>query len=353
MRLSIILALLALAVASRARGQERLHVDLSGKAQDTVAISPGSYRIVLVNRLPASEYFVEVFDRRLEIPPLAPPGGTQQLRTEQRCSDAADRLVRVALDSLLRETSEGSIPRLKRQLAIALVHADCPSSTVTQAQAAQQATTDASTQPVSVKAGHYLTVAVTRGALGGQPAPMWTRIFTTGATRQWRVTYGFAFPFAGVGRGVFGGAEQYFTRAENGGYVVARAARTHYLDAVPTVLYNFFPADAGDWHWERLTAGLGVDLDEPMITLGSGATYGSNVMLSAGIAARHVRVLAGAFSEDLTLKESLTWDQLSESAMRLRPYVALTLRFGANPFARPKEEPAPKEQVAPRVTAMP
>lgn len=328
----------ALVLATRIAGaQEFLRVDLAtAKEHDTVSISPGRYTIRVASQVPRFNYKIDAFQQPIPIPPLttvprnAPAG--------KECS--ALNAVITAFNVAQREED---IPGLVTQAAAAQAAAACDPNApeVLELERRVDATEAGGTEVVNVQADQYLIVTVSRTDPNSTATRQWVRVFTTPSGGGWRVTYGYAFPMlTGVAkRGVFADAQEFYTKAvpnTTNQFAITAEAKRKQFDAVPTILYSFTGGEERGLHWNPLTAGLGVDLTNPFVTLGTGVTYNANLHVTVGIAARREDVLLGRYQPGDIVATNLAGTQLVESDFRLHPLIAVTFRFDSSPFSNAK-----------------
>jgi hypothetical protein len=331
-----LLALLAIgcAHASPASAQVRtLTVDLARPmGRDTV--SAGRYQVRVVNMLPHLEYAVEVSQHPEPVPPISQ---NPFVGMGTSCVE-----LKAALDALLEAEREEDVPgllsELERQMEVVeaspdLVGDEVCSALLSEARRTRRATTYEYPDVFPLAEGEFIRVTVTRPAQGEAAARTWRKEFSTGSPGAWSLTYGYAFPIYALG----GGLQTYTAEADGDAFVVAADEDRNHFDAVPAVFFNFLGPGNRAVRWNFLTAGLGVDLTEPIVMLGTGITYNTNLSVSAGVAARRQLVLLGRYEEGDVLDAALTPEQLHERAFRAHPYVSVTLRFTTNPFGKSDE----------------
>lgn len=312
--------------------QEIRTLDLATAAQhDTVRVKPGRYQFSVTSLVPKYDYVIAISQGVETVPPIS---------TVVSMAVVCPQLsaVNSALD---KATKEGDIPNLVKQGEDALraerSKDECKehASTANQLLARTERTVD---DVFTLAAGDYVILDVAR--IENKTATRrWQRRYTTGAPGEWRVMYGYVFPaFVRFSRGrvVKEGQRHFSKRIGDTGslYRVTAEQRTRQFDAVPAVMFAYQPADEGSWTHHLFTAGLGVDLTKPVVFLGTGFTYRSNLLLAIGAAFRQEEVLNGQYKVGDTIRTNLTADQLQRDEFRLRPFVSVTLRFDKNPFKK-------------------
>jgi hypothetical protein len=329
--------LLGLAIASSLlSAQDTRTFDLPAKSRaDTVTIRPGEYRIRIKNLVPKYRYAIAVSEGVEDMKPLSTVVGM---------AVANCPLLTRAQQTLDTVSAEAAVPAMVSAAREALnkeaAAVDC--SEVAGEVRGLVDRTEHVVDVYAVRAGEFLLIDVIRLDDTGGSTARWSRRYTTGASGEWRVTYGYVFPaFARLsGRRLIREGVQYYSKAlDTARWVVTPEAQAPRFNAIPSLMFTYAPADAGAWSWNRLSAGLAVDLAKPMLFLGTGVTYRSNLVVSVGAAFRQERVLAGQYAPGDTIKSALTAAQLHIDAFRLRPFLGVTLLFDKNPFKKEGEKP--------------
>ena len=192
--------------------------------------------------------------------------------------------------------------------------------------AIQQLTTQAvEGGPYDVQSGELLRVTVTRSDNGDT----WIWVFTTGNCGEWRMTYGFTF--------VPNEDDRFVTRPQaDGKFKIVGQEDREELDFVPSVLFTWLPGKKRGQDWvPGLTAGLGWDLEKPVVFVGPSWTYNENVNLTFGLAIHQQTRLLGRYSEDgdsSIVGEALDADQLTESIFGPNAYVGVGFRFDSDVY---------------------
>lgn len=272
-----------------AQGQRLLTVDLAHrKVTDTLRVPADRYQVRIVNRLPRFEYQVKVSEELIRVPAFELD--VFHAGVDEQCPD-----LKAAVSAFETATKESDVPELLE----ALRKAEASSQNATtgedadegcqllagQAKELRDSTTRVFPDVYPLRGGRYVTVTVTRRELD-QPTEQWTRVFSTGSRGEWRVTYGYAFPVVSGLRsgGVFGDAQTYHTEevGEDSArvHVIRPDNRRNWFDPMTTVFFSWMPASEAALQWNPITAGLGVDLKEPTVLLGTGFTYNSNLQLA-------------------------------------------------------------------------
>ncbi len=312
--------------------QRTLEVDLgaSGGGRRTQSIGPGVYGVLIVNLIPDTLYNVSVLVRTVRIEPLPDPGaGEAGFAPGCAKTDSARKALAEAGTALSEEKVKVAVAALRS--AVASEPAGCTEGVA----ALIQSTVFEWPTNVVLEQGEEVEIAVVR-LKEGKPDRTWTQIFTTGPVGEWRVSYGFAVPFGGWGKsGAFArGDRPALARFAKDSFIVIDRSAKKGTDAVPILLYHFMRSAGEGKPWARsLTAGLGADIKEPVVLLSHAWTYYQNLTLHGGVLTRRERRLLARYAPGDTVTADLSADQLTEPAFFVRPFVAVTLRFGANPFA--------------------
>jgi hypothetical protein len=296
---------------------------------DTVQLKPGRYQFLVVDMVPRFTYRVTISGGTETIPPIRTPfRDSSEVAAVKDCPNLTPPIA--AFDSA---KTEGDIPALANALQDSIAHPSTTTCSHTAADRLLSKTHHAYDDVFDLAAGDYVIVTIAR-IDGG--ATRWQRRYTTGSPGEWRATFGFAFPgFARIShwRSRWDG-QRFFTKPipDTNIYQIATERRTRQFDAVPTVMFAFEPTESLGIHpW---LVGLGLDLTNPVLMLGTGFTFKSNLVVSVGGAFRQERVLNGQYAPGDTVPTALTADQLERNEYRLRPYLSVTLRFDKNPFGK-------------------
>jgi hypothetical protein len=314
---------LALSTASAAAGQIGV-LDLGKVGPDStrnLKVKTGDLDLTLVNRLPGKEYAIEV-----EVDFLAIGGLTlEAFRKPDAAADAGQPRALAAkavscpeIQQALDASSETALAALRP------ASEDCRDEL-------ERLTTE-SLGTYELAAGQVLTATIERDG------KTWTWTFTTGDRGEWRTTYGFTF--------VPNEDRKYLTRpgldADEGKFRIFEQKDREELDFVPSVLFNWMPAKQRGENWiDGFTAGLGWDLEKPVVFAGWSWMYNENLNLTLGVAIHQQTRLLGKYSEKTgdpgnLVGEALEPNQLVETTYGPNVYVGVGFRFDRNndPFAR-------------------
>jgi hypothetical protein len=348
-----------------------LVVDLAlDKEVDTAHVVPGRYVVVIKNRAPKYSYTVSVSVGTEAIAPLqdvlSKKGGLLQMSSLCSATGAVDKAVTALQDAEEEKAVPDRVFALESEMAKGELTDGCPSDPKFRGLVRAATTLIDSTRLVypdsrdptvyDVAAGQYVRVSVTRQSGKPGSGPTWTKTFTTGAPGEWRATFGFAFPvLSGIADdGLFGDQRSYFAKdIGDGKFLVAPERTPRRFAIVPTVMFSYKPAhDEPRWlgGW---TAGVGTDLENPVVLAGYGRTYFSNLHFSIGALMRQEDRLLGKYRSGDTLTSALSTEQLHDKDWRLRPYFSVTFRFADNPFGssgKPASGEAPAEEKKPKAS---
>ena len=317
----------------------------------TASVSPGRYTLRIISRVPGVAYDVSAIRRTIPIAPLAV---IRDSSSETKLTDPCPELTTAAseLNALTVTALEKDVRQRVKDIEAAIQQAGskCPAAVAAVRALVIEKTTYEWPTLIVLEAGQELEVTVVRSTTQGAGASTWRKTWSTGSRGEWRVTYGFGVEGNGwKDRGALGRRESFYSRAAgDSSFVLARGTDRQGADVLPAIFYSYMPREglARRRSWGP-TAGLGTDLKTPLLLLGYGVTYEQNLAVNIGLLARRDRVLLEKYAGGDTVRTDLTWEQLSREAFRIRPYVAVTLRFGANPFGSgddEKSKDAPKEE---------
>jgi hypothetical protein len=167
--------------------------------------------------------------------------------------------------------------------------------------------------------GEKLVVTTVRADNG----TTWTTEFSTGDRGEWRTSYGFNF--------LPSENDTYFLNEES---KIQKNADRRNFDFAPSIFYSWMPREALLSN-VRIgpVAGLGFDLDNPIVFGGVAITYNQNISLNLGAVMHKQTRLLGKYHEDQKLDETLDATQLVEESYSLNYFVGLSFRFSSNPFS--------------------
>lgn len=354
-----------LLVGSRsAAAQTPLRIDLATLKEkgDTLPIPSGTYIVRLSNRVPRFNYSSQ---GRAESRPIAPissgifdvyghamitKAGEGLPAQVPKCPDAdsADNkaLTKIvaAFDSLRREKEVPALVARANTAVLAAALGKCAATNaaiIAQVNKLIAQTEQEQADTLTVRSSQYLTIAIRRSTTDGKSARAWDVVYGAPNTGGWRTLFGFAvLQTGGLGKsGAFESSRQYFTTAvpnTTDRYVIEEG-RGRQLDMVPVVTLTYQADEDPGVNWKgRLSAGLGLDLTNPFLSVGWGWTLYSNLHLNVGLAVRREDVLAAAYRVGDTVRTTLTTQQLMpDRDFRVRPMMSLSFRFASNPFAKP------------------
>jgi hypothetical protein len=324
----------------RSDAETPLTVDLAGEVTQTWEIDPGTYSLEITNRIPGKAYIAVANVRNIPIPALPNPFAEAPLPApdEKKPKDPCAALQAALQDIYSPKSEESGVPLavLKLQAASgAAAAATCDPSLLKESERAKKATTVLMPRVYVLKAGQRLEVVVTRT----EPAKTWKVTFTTGPRGDWLTSYGFMF--------IPNRDQQFFSApgTENDEFVITRKHDRNSLDFTPSVFFNFLRAS--DQEQSLVlgpTAGLGFDLEAPVVFAGGSLFYERNIALVVGAVIHQEKRLRGQYTSGQTIKENLSEDQLTEKTYRPGFFMGLSFRFSENIFRKKEEPPKEKEK---------
>ncbi|MBS1913089.1 MAG: hypothetical protein JST22_13965 [Bacteroidetes bacterium] len=179
-----------------------------------------------------------------------------------------------------------------------------------------------------LRPGQRMTIVVRRPGPGGDR--VWTTVLTTPPRGVWRISFGFAFAV------MVNPDHEYTTRRDTGNsYLVRRVADPAVVNAIPAFMLHWLANEDqwSNWSWS-LTAGLGLDVSNPVVVFGGSLTFNQNISIAAGAMALRLKRLNPQYAEGMRLEESIAPEQLHRMVYGINPFVALTFRFAENLFGR-------------------
>lgn len=275
-----------------------------------------SFRLLIRNRLPQFDYRVSKRAEVLAIPELTLP---DELAT--RSGNTFCDIVENAVDDTLNALdNEDAIPAAMAGLRTRA--SQCDDDAKARLESAILNTVYLDEGEVVVESGQEFVVNVSR------PGRSWEYRLSAGARGEWRTFYGFNF-FPNQD-------EKYVSRQDNinpGEYVVTRQSDDAELDFAPSVFFTWMPSSRLGKSWAHgFGAGLGFDLDNPIVFGGYAATFNENIMLTTGMVFHKQSRLSGRYFEGQTILENLDDEQLSQQTFDANFYIGVGFRFGASPF---------------------
>jgi len=337
------------ALAADTPPQKTITIDLAAIKADSVFSRPGragtEYSFRLVNRLPdpAVTYEVSIELAQMPVRELtlfgASPRGndSDQKSLGERRRDCAKEQ-EAAREIIATAKDEASVPA---RLADAVngLPKDCSQVADALRGATEQSVDNG--QTTLLGSGEELKVVVRR-TKGDGTTLSWTYRLTT-ASGEWRAAYGFTF--------VPNEDDRFVTEAqENGKFKILAQADRERLDYVPSVLFVWNPPrEEPRWWKPSFTAGLGYDLELPVVLAGAAWTVHQNITVTAGVAVHQQTRLLGRYREGQEIAANLDPSQLTENTYGPNVYAGVAFRFGQDPHARTaqlQEDTAAREAAA-------
>jgi hypothetical protein len=310
-----------------------IRLDLATLPVDQVTTRPGgegTYTFTLVNKIPAVTYRVDIAREAVAMPALTFPGvaaggrgGDSPPAAPGSCDTA---LAQMLLD--LADAKTESAVKAAGQKAIGDSDASCVDDVRIRFKALTELPIDEG-DSFSVGPGESLTLSISR------PGATWTFRLEGTTAGEWRTSYGFFF--------VHDRDRKYFVEETHPTdasslFTIREQADRETLDFVPTVLFTFFPRSHAGRTWSGgWTAGLGYDLEKPVLVAGYARSYNENVIFTAGIAFHRQTRLLGRYRVGDVVKESIDSSQLIEDTYGPNVYAGVSFRFGEDIHARRRE----------------
>jgi hypothetical protein len=323
-----IIALLIVAVFSTASFAQIIkYIDLAdGPIKITEPIEDGKDVVIkILNRSKVNTY--EIIINRLA--PIIPPlESTVTGNTIAAVPNPCQELEGIYND-ILGEANESKISALRRDLN-KLINTTSPACPTRSKAILLDRELDLSYNITSLKKGEVLEITVKRIT----PSPQtWMATYNTGSKGVWKTSYGFAFM-----PNWFAKEKKYFLDSVN---KITPETNSKNMDYAPCIFFNWFPGKQSlNAFSYGLSGGLGINFEaEPVIFLGGSATYHHNISINIGLVAYRQSFLKGRYKVGEIINEN-NFDEesgLHQKLFRVNPCIAISFRFGQNPF-RTNEE---------------
>jgi hypothetical protein len=312
---------------------------------DTLPMRQGRWVVLLQNLVPRFNYSSSTAVFSQPPAPFKTPDvvGAPEVKLVDPCA-AVEASLKKIVDDFNKLEREEEVPALTSRAAAAVTAATqgaCRDKLVVSITAVKEniKATAAVQRVVEVKDNEYLSLAVRRSTPDGKGPRAWDVIYVAPTTGGWRTTFGFAALQSGSeSTGAFEKSRRYFAAPVPGttDRFIIKEGKGPRLDLVPVTTLTYQTAPDRRFNWiPNISAGLGLDLSNPFLTLGVGWTFYSNLHVGLGIAARREDVLGVSYSVGDTVRTALTLQQLMpDRDFRLRRMVSLSFRFASNPFAK-------------------
>lgn len=288
------------------------------------SVAPGDYSVELRNRLPGLTYSFNVEVTVIPIPPLPSLAQLENRIDSFTGLTSACQTVAKQTTALANATDEKQVRARAETLKHELGTMMCQDEAILQpARDLLSETSLTLAGPWTVVRGEELKVTVRR--VDNTGGAVWTVIYSAGPRGEWQTSYGFSF--------LPDGDEEYFLAQSDDTFVVTEKKDREELDFAPGVFFTWVPR-------KKLlanlsigpTAGLGFDLDNPVVFAGAAFTWNQNISLVLGAALHQERRLAGRYNTGDELTENLEPDQLHETTYAPTWFAGISFRFGSNPF---------------------
>lgn len=320
--------------------QQTLTIDLSERSGEVNTYDVNvntSFNVEIINRLPNEVYDVQIVRKAsllpvLNFPSINPPAMPMAIAPAvTRPCDAFLQIVDKVYSSM---TKESDLPDIIQDLETEITKMQaglgdptCTANSITIGLKAIRDTQRVLPSSYTLKRGEELEVTITKKVAGGTPE-VWKSVYTTPQRGQWITSYGFSF----ISR-IFNERESFFSKPMDSAFVITQENTRSKLDFIPSVFFTWIPEkDLSKNFSLNLSAGLGFDLEAPVVFLGGSIFYNQNISLVFGLTAHQQEFLDGVYEENQVITESLTQDQLHEDLYTINPFFSLTYRFGSNIF---------------------
>jgi hypothetical protein len=297
-----------------------LAVDPPGAITQT--LMPGKYEVQILNRLPYGAYNIAIVLED-ELLPAFSTDGLKPSETKALTVDECTPLATKEKEIYALE-DEKMLPAKRAEIEKFSGCAEYPA-----VKERLKGLDFVSQETFQLKKSQTLTITVSRVAKDGKKLE-WKRVYKTPSRGQWLTCYSFNFISLSMSK-----ERSFFAAAvpDTSLFQISRESDRKPLNFVPSITFTWLSARAQEQTWGLGgSAGVGFDLQKPVVFVGLSLIYNQNLHLSAGFAAHQTRQLTGKYVEGQIIKENLTDDQLHINPYRVNPYIAVSLRFDKNPF---------------------
>lgn len=314
----LIVALLAVPLDVLAQSGPTAVLDLATPVTAQPITAGETVQVRIENSMPGGKYRIQIERRDQEIPPLDPPNAT---RAAVACSNLAEQFTVAAANAKSEQAVAQQIRTFK---------SDAAQCTQSEQKALADAIKNNTTKDLGaykLSKGERLIVKIQRDDQS------WEFTLSTGERGQWRTFYGFTF--------LPNEDEGFFTRQDASNadqFIITPEKDREQLDFAPSILFVWSPSGTADQTWNHgLTAGLGFDMDDPIVFAGYALTFNENIAFTIGVVLHKRERLAGRYESGEIVAEDLDSEQLVEETYGVNGYVGVAFRFGSNPFSREQE----------------
>jgi uncharacterized membrane protein YgcG len=341
-----ILLVLSLLVATSTvlTAQTRAVLDLT-EAGGRRQISPGKVEVTLINMVPGAVYSISTRVQEVPIPPFSVSnlGITALAAAAAAVADPCDQAFQGITADLASAKSEQDVKKAIDTLRSSANFKSCTDQTKIQGIETfiEARTTKVLSGSYTVNQGQELVVEIKRSdptASDPKHEKSWAFVLTTGAKGAWLIHYGFSF-LKDHDRTYFSKADDPTTDANGkpnpATYHITRKSEHSGLKAEPSVILSYVPARFQNSNYiPAVTAGLGVDLNNPFVFFGGSLLVGDNVNVFIGAAVHREKRLNGKYHEGDLVKENLSEDQLTDNVPKPAIVFGVGFRFDTNPFKK-------------------
>jgi hypothetical protein len=127
----------------------------------------------------------------------------------------------------------------------------------------------------------------------------------------------------------------YLNTTDNITYIISEKKKASNITLIPTLFYHFTPYQAEEKKFHTsFTAGIGLKTNNatPSFFLGGSVIYYQNLSIQAGVALHQIKTLLAKYDINMTLKQNLSVDELTQKSYTINPFVSMSLRLDKNPF---------------------
>lgn len=184
--------------------------------------------------------------------------------------------------------------------------------------------------PVVKKGMVYILKIARKAETDKAKAREWSYTYTSDYSGEWLTHFGFTF--------LDNKNKAYFSKSiknddDTTSYQITEEKNSAEFNYIPTLMFTYLDRDnIGEMHSHGISFGLGVDLENPSVLGGYSYLYGTNIMLTAGIAFAKTDGLNGRYQVGEIVSSEIDSDTLKSEGYDQTYFISLSYRFGDSPF---------------------
>lgn len=182
---------------------------------------------------------------------------------------------------------------------------------------------------ITVNSGEEITLVIKRGT------SEWTFVFQGQDKGKFITTYGFVFT-----PDPLNGSSFYSQQTDSSIYRITKLRKPDRLDLkyTPAVFFSYLPSRQYKKHVYFMgTAGIGFDLNAPVLFFGGNCLVSGNIGIGLGLAFQQQERLKRKFKENQNINFDLDGEDLHDMIYRPNLFVSVNFRFKNSPFSNASE----------------